>query len=286
MQQPLHQRVWSIGRTITKWCLLITLTVVSLVIALMPIYWGLVTSFKPEREIISIPPTLWPENATLAHYQTLLAENILLFVRNSALNTAATMIICLVLGSMTAYALSRLQFRGKGFVLFFIVATMAIPTMPILIPLFFFFTKLGLTDKWFTLIIIYSAESVAFTTWVLKGFLETLPSELEKAAMVDGYTRLQTLYKVLLPLTKPALVTAALWIFLTAWNDYIAAVTLTSSAEARTVPVAVQSYLGFYGRLWGPLSASSIVAIVPVVTLFLLFRDYFIGGLTKGAVKG
>jgi multiple sugar transport system permease protein len=104
--------------------------------------------------------------------------------------------------------------------------------------------------------------------------------------MVDGYSRLQTLYKVLLPLTKPALITAALWIFLTAWNDYIVAVTLTTTPQWRTLPVAVQEALGFYGRQWGSLTGSAMISLIPVVVLFLVFRDYFIGGLTSGAVKG
>lgn len=257
-------------------------------ISLCPILWALSTSLKGPREVLAIPPYLFPRQITWENYLYLFQGDvgILANLRNSAVYTFTAMILTVSFGAMAAYAITRFNFTGKTPLLTLVLTTMTIPLMGTLIPTFFYLTRLQLVDKWATLIIIYWAHSLPFAIWLLRGFFESVPSDLEKAALVDGYSRFESFYKVLLPLSRPGLVTAAIFVFLTAWNDYIVAVTMIKNPALRPLPVGIISFLGEHGREWGPLTAGAILAIVPVIVLFVTFRHYFLGGLTSGAVKG
>jgi multiple sugar transport system permease protein len=264
---------------------IIAVTVISFVF-LAPVFWGISTSLKEAKDIIAVPPQLIPLRPTLENYDTLVKNNVLLYLKNSLLNSSLTVLLVIGVGSLVSYGFARFDFPGKSLLLVIVICTMTIPTMCLLIPSFYLFAQLNAVNKWFTLILFYSAHNLPFAIWLMKGFFETIPPEMENAAMVDGYTRVQAMYKVLLPLTKPGLITAALFTFLAAWNDYIVAVTMTSADSLRTLPVAMQFYLGYWGRQWGPLTGAAMISVVPAIVLFLLFRDYFVGGLVSGAVKG
>jgi multiple sugar transport system permease protein len=257
-------------------------------ISLLPILWALSTSLKGPREVLAIPPHLIPQSLTLENYLYLFQGDvgILANLRNSGLYTLTAMILTVSFGAMTAYTITRFNFTGKKPLLTLVLATMTIPLMGTLIPAYFYLASLGLLDRWVTLILIYWAHNLPFAIWLLRGFFESVPPDLEKAALVDGYTRFESFYKILLPLSRPGLVTAALFVFLTAWNDYIVAVTMIKNPALKPLPVGIISFLGEHGREWGPLTAGAILAIVPIVVLFIVFRSYFLGGLTSGAVKG
>ena len=256
------------------------------IFALFPILWGLSTSLKPTQDILRFPPEIIPTQATLEHYYQLLATGIGRYVLNSLLISACTLAICLGVGTLAAYALARFRLRFQGAVLFLIVAVMSIPLPSLTIPTYVFLAQFGLTDTRIGLVLLYAAYQLPITVWLLYGYFRTIPVELEAAAMMDGYGRLAVLRKIVLPLSGPGLVAAGLFVVTFAWNDFVVAVAMISSDEARTLPVAIYNYQGFFGREWGPLMAAAMVSIVPVIAVFMAFQRFFLSGMTGGSVKG
>jgi len=255
-------------------------------VALFPILWGLSTSLKPADGILEYPPRLLPAPATLEHYRSLIDTGIHRYILNSVIVSALSVALCLLIGALTAYALARASFRGRGVVMFGIVAVMSIPLPSLMVPTFTFLATLGLTNTLTGLVLLYTAYQLPITVWVLYGYFQTIPSEFENAAMIDGYSRLAALWKVVIPLSLPGLIAAALFVVTFAWNDFVVAVAMNASDEVRTLPVAIYNYLGFFGREWGPLTAASMVSIVPVIAVFVIFQRYFLSGMTGGGVKG
>jgi len=259
---------------------------VILAFALFPILWGLSSSLKPTDRIIEFPPRLLPEAPTPEHYQRIFADDAAFYIMNSALVSAATVVLTLALAALGGYALARYDFRGRTFTMMAVISVMSIPIASLLVPTFTLISVLGLFDTRLGLVLLYTAYQLPAALWMLYGYFMTLPVEIENAARVDGCSPTRTLRKVVLPLSKPGLVAAALFILVFAWNDFVVAVTMTSSQETRTFPVAIYFYLGFYGREWGPLLAASLVSIVPIIAVFVFLQRYFMSGLTGGGVKG
>jgi ABC-type glycerol-3-phosphate transport system permease component len=254
--------------------------------ALFPILWGFSSSLKPAERILEFPPRLLPEAPTLEHYARIFADDAAFYIMNSAVVSAATVMLTLTLGALGGYALARYDFRGRTVAMMAIVSVMSIPIASLLVPTFTLISVIGLFDTRLGLILLYTAYQLPAAIWMLYGYFLSLPVELENAARVDGYSPLGTLRRVVLPLSKPGLVAAALFILVFAWNDFVVAVTMTAAQEVRTFPVAIYFYLGFYGREWGPLLAASLVSIVPIIAVFVFLQRYFISGLTGGGVKG
>jgi ABC-type glycerol-3-phosphate transport system permease component len=261
------------------------ITVLIALVALFPILWGLSTSFKPAAELATFPPTLLPRQPTLEHYALLFRTGIQHFVLNSLIVSVASVVGCLALGSLAAYAMARIPFRGSAPLLLAVVALMSIPLPSLLVPTFTFLARLGLLDSLTGLTLLYTAYQLPIVVWVLYGYFQTIPIELEQAARVDGYSQFDTLRKIVIPLSGPGLVAAGLFVVTFAWNDFVVAVAMNSSEAAKTLPVAIYGYLGFYGREWGPLTASAILSTVPVIIVFIAFQRFFLGGMTSGGVK-
>lgn len=259
---------------------------VIVVFALAPIVWGVLSSLKPTNQILEVPPRFIPREVTLEHYSRVIGDKGLFYLGNSALISAITIVIALTVGALAAYAMARYQFRGRKLLMVFTIGVMSIPIASLLIPTFTLLSVIGLMNTHVGLILLYTAYQLPIVIWMLYGYFLSLPVEIEHAARIDGYTALNTLRRVVLPLSKPALVAAALFVLVFAWNDFVVAVTMTSSESVRTFPVAVYFYLGFYGREWGPLLASSVISIIPIIAIFIVLQRYFISGLTGGGVKG
>jgi len=258
-----------------------------LVFALAPIAWGLSTSLKRTEKILELPPELIPSEPTLTHYIRLFFEGgISRYIANSLVVSAATVALCLSIGALGGYALARFQFRGKGLVMLIVVSVMSIPIASMIVPTYTLMAQLGLLNSRVGLVLIYTAYQLPMVVWLLYGYFQTIPRELENAAMIDGYSRLAAMRKVLLPLSGPGLVAAGLFVLVFAWNDFVVALVMTSEDAVRTLPVAIYFYLGFYGREWGPLTASAMISIVPVIGIFVVFQRYFMSGMTGGGVKG
>lgn len=263
--------------------------VVNLVIAffaLAPIVWGLFSSLKPSNQILEFPPRLVPRDVTFEHYARVIRDNGLTYLANSAIVSAAAVILALSAGALAAYALARYRFRGRQLLMVFTIGVMSIPIASLLVPSFTLLSALGLINTRVGLVLLYTAYQLPIVIWMLYGYFLSLPVEVENAARIDGYSATGTLRRVVLPLSKPGLVAAALFVLVFSWNDFVVAVTMTSSESVRTFPVAVYFYLGFYGREWGPLLAAAIISIVPIVLIFIFLQRYFISGLTGGSVKG
>lgn len=255
-------------------------------VALFPILWGLSSSLKPSAQIAEFPPRLVPREVTLEHYGRIVGDNAIYYMFNSIAVSAAAVLLALSVGALAAYALARFEFRGRSTTMILTVAIMSIPIASLLVPTFTLLSTVGLLDTRFGLVLLYAAYQLPVVIWMLYGYFLSLPVEIEKAARIDGYSPFATLRKVVLPLSRPGLVASALFVLVFAWNDFVVAVTMTSSEQARTLPVAIYFYLGFYGREWGPLLAASIVSIIPIIAVFVFLQRYFMSGLTGGGVKG
>ncbi|MEO6867250.1 MAG: carbohydrate ABC transporter permease [Gaiellales bacterium] len=260
-----------------------------IVFCLFPIYWIVNTSLKSGPELSS--GALWPENPTLRNYRSVMTDgDFLLALRNSAIVATATTLLSLLVGSFAAYALARLRFPRKTLLLGMVLSISTFPVIAIAAPLFKLWTDIGLYDARFGLGLILPnlVFSLPLTIFILTSFFREIPKELEEAALVDGATRVQSFTKVIFPLAAPGLVTAALLVFFFAWNEFLFAITLTSTPEARTVPAAIAFFTGSvrFEAPIGTISAASVIVMVPLVILVLVFQKRIVAGLTAGAVKG
>lgn len=254
--------------------------------ALFPILWGLSTSLKPADQILEYPPRVIPTEPTLDHYRSLFRTGILQYVLNSVIVSALAVGLCVLLGALAAYAFARFEFRGKTALTFGIVAIMSIPLPSLIVPTFTLLALLGLTNTLTGLVVLYTAYQLPMTVWILYGYFHAIPTQFEQAAMLDGYSRLEALRLVVLPLSWPGLIAAGLFVLTFAWNDFVVAVAMNSSDIVRTLPVAIYNYLGFFGREWGPLMAAAMLSVVPVIVVFVVFQRYFLSGMTSGGLKG
>ena len=256
-----------------------------------PFYWAFRSSVTPNGEMFVTPVHWWPDNPTLDHYREVFSNaDFLVALRNSAVVAASTTLLSLLLGTVGAYALGRFKFRGRLPVMYLILSMTMFPAIAILGSLFDMVRRLGLYNQLPALIITYLVFTLPFTVWVLTSFFQALPKELEEAAYVDGASPLETLYKVMLPLIAPGLVTTGLLAFINAWNEFLFAVSFLQTPDKRTVPLAIflfnTSTGGGFEIPWGTIMAATVVVTVPLILLVLVFQNRIISGLTAGAVKG
>jgi trehalose/maltose transport system permease protein len=258
--------------------------------AAFPFYWALNSALKVESELIQTPATFFPRQITLQNFEAVFRnDRFLRGLLNSTIVALAVVGMALVFGAFAAYALGRLRFMGKRFILYVILAMTLFPQISILPGLFTLVNQLGMYGSITSLMFSYLIFTLPFTTWVLTSFFRTLPAELEQAALVDGATPFQTFYRILLPLTAPALVTTGLLAFIASWNEYLFALTFTlTNPGADTVTVAITKFTGVIARNepFGEIMAASIVVTVPLITLVMVFQRRIVQGLTAGAVKG
>ena len=264
-----------------------------LVFILLPIYWMVNTSFKFKPEIFSIPPTFFPKKFTFSNYSSIifghLASSIpfLTYFKNSLIVAISTVVITLLLATPAAYAFSRVLFLGKRALIYVVIVSQMLPIVLILIPLYTTFLKLKLLSTYIGLILTYIMFTLPFSIWLLKGYFDTIPRELDDAAKVDGCNKLQAMVKVIIPNVRPGLTATAIVAFIMAWDEFIISLTIMDKNSMRTLPVGIiQSFVGEFATKWGEMMAASIITSVPVVIIFIFLSKYLIGGLTRGAVKG
>ena len=268
---------------------LVTLLAAGLVVvfSVFPLVWTFVTSLKLEEDIVTQTLQYLPRHLTWQNYVTLWRQSgFPVLVANSVVVTSMTGLICLTIGTLAAYSFSRYRFRGRGKLLIFYLVIRMFPVVLMIIPLFVMLRNLGLLDSRFGLALAYTAFLLPLCIWMLKGFFDAIPPELEDAARIDGCTRLGALFRIVLPLARSGLVTTAVFIAISAWNEFLFALMLTTSQGSRTWPVGLQLMVGEFQLPWGPLSAGGIISIVPIILFFALVQQSLIRGLTSGAVKG
>jgi multiple sugar transport system permease protein len=266
-------------------------TIVLLAFTLVPMLWMLSTSLKSQFAALQQPPRWIPEHVSLAQYQTLLSpfndvgRDFLRYLLNSLWVSTASTILGVGVAVPAAYAFSRFNFPGKNALFFTVLVRNMFPLVVFLIPLFILMKKLHLVDTHWSLIITYLTFGLPLSIWLLKGFYDNIPPQLEQAARIDGATRFQAFWKIVMPLSSPGIIATAIYAFIQAWNEYVYALTFLNSDRLLTLPVGLQKFFAEYSTNWPGLMAASFIMSVPVVVLFLVLQKHFVRALTEGAVK-
>ena len=257
------------------------------IFAIFPIVWALLTSLKKEEAIITTVMQYIPKEITFQNYVDIWTRsNFPILLTNSAITTAMTVVICATLGTLASYAIARFQFRGRRELMLFYLVIRMFPAVMIIIPLFILMRNVGLLDSRLGLVLAYTTFLLPVFIWMMKGFFDAVPLELEDAARIDGCSRIGAMLRVILPLVVGGLVATAVFVAIGAWNEFLFALMMTTSTGSRTWPVGLQLMVGEFQLPWGTLAAGGIVSIVPVVVLFAMVQRALVRGLTAGAVKG
>lgn len=292
--------------------LLLTASLLFMIFVLAPIGWLLSSSFQSEAEITSRPPHWLPHQPTAQNFAAIFhssdqavtyenrkegdtasggfipstAKNLLPSMGNSFLIAFSVVVLNLLVSVPAAYAMAKIRFIGRNASIYLMLTSRVIPDIALVVPFFLLVQKLGLLDSKLSLIITYLAITVPFSVFILLGYFESLPDELDKAARVDGCTRFQTLTLVYLPLALPSLVAVVLFTFLTSWNEFLLALMFTQTTASQTMPVVIASFASDFNISFSFINAAAVVAVIPPVIIAIMFERYIVSGLTAGAVKG
>jgi len=271
------------------------------VITLYPLSWVLTIAFSGGQSlaISNLQPgaglserlraiTPWPEHFSASNFQSLFADQpFARWLLNSAVVAAATTFLGVFLASTAAYAFSRFRFPGRRAGLMSFLVSQMFPGVLMMIPLYIIIVQwLGLGSSYIGLVLVYTVTAIPFCVWMMKGYFDTIPRELEESALIDGASQAMIFFRIVLPLAKPAVAVTALFSFMTAWNEFIQAATFMNKEEMYTAPVGLRFFVGGYSQQWGYFAAGSIVAAIPIMILFMFLQKYLVSGLTAGAVKG
>lgn len=258
------------------------------VLNLLPLAWGALTSFKSDADLLRFPPVIVGFVPTLEHYMRVIESGFLGSLGASLAYAGAAVAATLALALPAAYAFDRLDFPGRQGLFLAIVACipLSLGAAALLIPNYIWFMRLGITNTWYVLPLIYTAHQLPMAIWIAKGVIEAIPRELDEAAIVDGGTHADILRHVMLPLARPALGAAGVLTFVGSWNEFVAGSVMVDAPALKPVQPMIYSFIGFFGREWGPLTAAATMAIVPILVAFALLGRHIVSGLTKGAVKG
>ncbi len=255
--------------------------------ALFPIVWTFLTSLKVEKDIITINLQYLPQSITFDNYAAIWNRSgFPTLITNSAIVTVFTLLTTMLIGTLAAYSLSRYQFRGRNWILQFYLVIRMFPVVLMIVPLFVIMRRLSLLDTRFGLALAYTTFLLPFCVWMMKGFFDSIPVDLEEAARIDGCTRLGALIRIALPLVRSGLVATAVFIGIASWNEFLFALMLTTSQGSRTWPVGLQLMIGEFQLPWGSFSAGGIISIIPIIIFFAIVQRSIIRGITAGAMKG
>ncbi len=273
------------------------LLAIYVLLAMAPIVWLLLTSIKHSADTAALPPRFLPGNSapensfwfrfTLENFRRVLADvDTLRYFINSVLVSVISSITSVFIGTLAGYGFSRFPFRGSQDGLFFILSTRMLPPLALAVPISFMYSRIGILDTRFGLILLYTCFNLSFTTWMMKAVLDDIPLAYEEAAMLDGHSRWVAMLRVVLPSALPGIAATSVFSLISAWNEYAFALTLTST-DAVTMPVRIHAIIGDNSTIpWGPLAAASVLFLLPIVGFGLLMRKHLVRGVTFGAVKG
>jgi multiple sugar transport system permease protein len=262
-----------------------------LIFTVFPLAWMFLTSIKTQFAAMQYPPQWWPKEPTLQNYTKLLdptqsiGRDFLLYFRNSFVVSMATTILGVAVAVPAAYAFSRFRFPGRTFLFFAVLVRNMFPAVVFLMPLFLLMRWLGLVGTHYSLILTDLTFGLPLSIWLLKGFFDNIPIQLEQAARIDGATRFQAFLLIVMPLSVPGIIATSIFSFIGAWNEYVYAATFLNNQDRLTLPVGIQRFFSEYATDWPGLMAATFLMSVPVVVLFLVLQKYFVRALTEGAVK-
>ena len=268
--------------------------VIVALVTLFPIFWMVSTAFKPSGELFSLTPHPIPLHPTLGNFSNVmnghaagLGISFWVFARNSLLVTVVTVVVASIVSLLAAVAVARFRFRFRVTFLIMLLIVQMLPAQAMVIPLFIDFRGIGLLDSLFGLILIYAAQALPISIWLLRNFVAAVPKDLEEAAAIDGAGPLRVFWRILFPLVAPGLVATSIFAFITAWNEFIFALTFLGTDQGKyTLPIYVQYFFGRGTADWGGIMAASTLYTIPVVVFFLIVQRRMVGGLVAGAVKG
>jgi multiple sugar transport system permease protein len=268
-----------------------TLTYIGLVLgalfAGLPVVWMIASSFKSNTEIFAYPPRLIDESFSLGAYTAVMTnpEQVRFFV-NSYLVSLLVTLFTLIIGILAGYSFSRYDFRFKKFLNLIIIGVQSVPPITLMIPYFGLIVALGLYNTYWALVLTYMVFTLPYAIIMMTGYFNTLPRELDEAVMIDGGSSRTILWRVLVPISLPGIVSVGVYTFMLAWNEFLFALTLTRTNDMRTVPIGIQLLMGQHSFEWNQMMAMSVLGSLPVLLLFLIFQRYFIAGMSAGSIKG
>jgi multiple sugar transport system permease protein len=272
-----------LGWNIATYAVLITLTI----FCMFPLVWTLLTSLKYEADIVTQTMQYIPKRITFDNYVAIWTQSgFPTLVFNSFVVTGTTVALCLLTGTLAAYSFSRFHYPGRGALMLGYLVIRMFPAVLMIIPLFILMRGVGLLDTRLGLALAYTSFLLPLFVWMLKGFFDAAPKELESAARIDGCTRLGAMVRIVLPLARNGLVATSVFVAIAAWNEFLFALMLTTSQGSRTWPVGLQLMVGEFQLPWGMLAAGGIISIIPVMILFAIVQRTMVHGITAGAVKG
>lgn len=252
-----------------------------------PLVWGVLTALKPAAEVVTYPPALLPSRFTFESFRQVWTDsNFPIYFRNSLWVTGVATCTSLAVAVHAAYGLARFEFAGKTALMLGLLATSMIPGIAILVPLYNLSVHTGLYNSFTGLIVVYTAWNIPLLVWLLKGFFEGVPVELEESAMIDGCSRTRAFYTIVMPMTRPGMLAGAIMAMMFVWNDFLIGFTLAVTEDKRLIPYGLYSFISNIGVDWGQLMAATVISLVPVVVAFLVLQKWLVQGLMAGAVKG
>ena len=263
------------------------LLILSSVIALFPVLWGLSTSLKADGEVTAFPPNVIPKTLNSGNYVSVFTQSdFMLYMRNSLLITAIGVLVATLIASHAAYALTFFELKINRILSFGILMTSMVPPVALLVPLYMMSVKLELYNTRILLVLVYTAWRTPVLTWILQGFFRKLPREIIEAGIIDGCSKAKSFYHLILPISQPGIVSAMLLSAVYIWNDYLVSSSFITANEKKMISVGLYQYITQYGIKWGLLMAAVMVSIIPIIILFVCLQSRFVDGMAAGAVKG
>lgn len=254
---------------------------------LWPIAWMVSTSLKTPEAVFETPPRWIPDPVSLSGYGVALSSKVLGYFLNSVIIAALTAALATAVGALCAYGISRMRFRGSRIVMLALLGSLGLPVPLLMVTLYLLFFRLGILDSYGAVVLGHTVITLPVVIWLLKDFFDAMPPDMEEAAYVDGASPFQVLRLIVLPLVKPGLSAAAIFVFVTSWNEFILGMTFVSSDAYRPIPAAMALlFLNEFQYRWADTMAVALVVTLPIMLLFVLFQKYFVRGITAGAVKG
>ena len=261
--------------------------IVGAIVMVTPVLYMVSTSFKPQAYVLTTPPQFIPDPFTWANYvQAWTSQDFSRYALNSVIVAVVSTALSVLISSMMAYGFARFEFRGREVIFRIMLIGLMVPAMMLIIPQFVLAKYFGLLVSLAGLIVFYVAGSLALNVFLLRGFFAAIPGELDQAMQVDGANAWTRYWRLAIPLARPALATATIFTFLASWDEFAWALTIINSPENRTLPIAIQLFQGQNATQWGLVFAASVIAVIPVIVVYLIFQRHFVQGLTSGAVKG
>ncbi|MEK3731758.1 MULTISPECIES: carbohydrate ABC transporter permease [Paenibacillus] len=258
-----------------------------LIVMVFPLYWIFITSLKPQKDIFALPITYWPERFTLDNYVNIFRiSKFHIYIANSLMISLLAAAIVIVIAILSGYVMARFQFRGHRQIMLAFLVTQMLPGFVSLAPLYLMMARMDLINTRLSLIIMYTVMLIPFSTIMLRGFFQRVPSSLEEAAMIDGCSRLSALARVIIPVMLPGIASTFIFAFVQNWNELFMAVMFIDTEALKTLPVAMNSFIMKFDVDWGAMSAGTVLSVIPTVVLFAFAQRFIVDGLTQGAEKG